>query len=51
MWLMWEMGHTMKSAAEVCDTLGEHRPEPLRSVKGPGPYGGGDSGRHQEGGP
>ena len=29
----------------------EHRPGPLRSVKGPGPYGGGDSGGHQEGGP
>ena len=27
---MWEMGHTMKSAAEVCDTLVESTdPDPL----------------------
>ena len=40
-----------KSAAEGCDTLVESTdPDPL-DVKGPGPYGGGDSGVHQEGGP
>ena len=30
---MWEMGHTMKSAAEVCDTLVESTdPDPLDQV-------------------
>ena len=40
-----------KSAAEGCDTLVESTDTDPLDVKGPGPYGGGDSGVHQEGGP